>query len=79
MKPLIILRADGNLIAGYGHVIRLLSLASILKNKYKCIFLIQKPDDFLKLQIKTVCDEIVELPLSKNLTLEAKKIAKEII
>ncbi len=79
MKPVIVFRADGNLIAGYGHVIRDLSLASILKDKYHTVFIIQDPDDFLRSQIKNTCDEIIEIPATKNLVDESKKIVKHIL
>ena len=78
-KNRIIFRADGNLIAGYGHVIRALSLASMLKSKYHIVFIIQKTDDFLKTQIKNICDEIIEIPVAKNPLTESKKIAKELL
>ncbi len=78
-KNRIIFRADGNVVAGYGHVIRALSLASILKAKYRIVFIIQKTDAFLKEQIKNTCDELIEIPVSKNSDAEAKKIATEFI
>ncbi|MBA3704875.1 MAG: hypothetical protein H0W84_02935, partial [Bacteroidetes bacterium] len=78
-KNRIIFRADGNLIAGYGHVIRALSLASMLRKKYNCIFIIQDPDDFLRAQIKRNCDKIIEITASKDLVKESIKVSEEII
>ncbi len=41
-------RADGNSSTGYGHdVMRLLSLASMINNKFDCIFLTRHTDEFL--------------------------------
>jgi UDP-2,4-diacetamido-2,4,6-trideoxy-beta-L-altropyranose hydrolase len=75
----ILFRADGNTVAGYGHVIRLLSLSSILRKKYICSFIIQNPDRFLKNQIIQSCDEIIEIPATKNLKKEVTFIAKNIV
>lgn len=78
-KNRIIFRADGDLVAGYGHVIRSLSLASILKKKYNCCFVIRNPDSFLKEQIIKVCDEIIEIPENVSYEAEAKKLAKNTV
>ncbi len=78
-KNRIIFRADGNTVAGYGHIIRSLSLAAMLKNKYHLVFIVQKTDDFLKKQIQNGCDELIEIPVSGNGKAESKKIAKNIL
>lgn len=78
-KKRILFRADGSLAAGYGHVIRLLSLASILKKKYNCTFLIQQPDAFLKKQILEKCDELIELPASANFNKEAALLSQKYV
>jgi UDP-2,4-diacetamido-2,4,6-trideoxy-beta-L-altropyranose hydrolase len=75
----ILFRADGDAVAGYGHVIRSLSLASMLKRKYHCVFLIRKPDAFLEAQIRNCCDELIVLPQEKDLRKEARYIAENII
>lgn len=79
MKPVIFFRADGNALAGYGHVIRSLSLAYLLKKKYTCVFIIQNPDTFLSVQIKKVCDKIIEIPVSKNYLAESKMLSQKVI
>ncbi|MCE3278362.1 MAG: glycosyltransferase [Bacteroidetes bacterium] len=78
-KHRIVFRADGDLIAGYGHVIRSLSLASILKSKYHCVFIIREPDQFLKQEIEKICSEIVEVPKAVNYNKEASQITKKVI
>ncbi|MBA3972154.1 MAG: UDP-2,4-diacetamido-2,4,6-trideoxy-beta-L-altropyranose hydrolase [Bacteroidetes bacterium] len=78
-KKRIIFRADGNLIAGYGHVIRGLSLATMLKNKYHTVFVIQEPDIFLQKQIKETCAKLITLPFTKNLSAESKHLSKNIL
>ncbi|MCW3102566.1 MAG: hypothetical protein JWO09_1006 [Bacteroidetes bacterium] len=78
-KKRMIFRADGDLVAGYGHVIRSLSLAAILKNKYHCVFIIRSPDVFLKKQIAEICDELIELPGNGTYKTEAGRLAKEFI
>jgi UDP-2,4-diacetamido-2,4,6-trideoxy-beta-L-altropyranose hydrolase len=75
-KNRIIFRADGSAGKGYGHVIRLLSLASMLNKKYICIFIIQQPDDFLKKQITSICDSIMILPLTTKFKNEATQLSK---
>jgi spore coat polysaccharide biosynthesis predicted glycosyltransferase SpsG len=67
----VIFRADGDQIAGYGHVVRALSLASILKKRYRCVFIIREPDSFLKEQIQKVCDEIIDIPVQKTYEIES--------
>ena len=78
-KNRIIFRADGNVVAGYGHIIRSLSLAAMLKKKYHLVFIVQKTDDFLKKQIQNGCDELIEIPISNNGKTESKEIAKNIL
>jgi UDP-2,4-diacetamido-2,4,6-trideoxy-beta-L-altropyranose hydrolase len=78
-KKRILFRADGDVVAGYGHVIRSLSLAAMLRKKYRCVFIIQNPNDFLRAQIKEVCDEIIEIPTTKNIAKESERLSKKII
>lgn len=78
-KNRILFRADGSNSAGYGHVVRALSLAAILKNKFHCVFIIQNPDAFLRNQVKNICDEIIEIPATENLAKEAESISKKLI
>ncbi|MBC7411110.1 MAG: UDP-2,4-diacetamido-2,4,6-trideoxy-beta-L-altropyranose hydrolase [Bacteroidia bacterium] len=78
-KHKLFFRADGSSTTGYGHVMRLLSVASMLNEKYDCIFLTQCPDTFLKTQIKLVCTKLIELPAHKNILQEAKYIADTIL
>jgi spore coat polysaccharide biosynthesis predicted glycosyltransferase SpsG len=51
VRQRIILRADGNVTLGFGHVYRLLALADILKEKFSCFLAINRPDEFIKSQI----------------------------
>lgn len=74
-KHRILFRADGSVIAGYGHVMRLLSLAAMLEGKYRCVFMIREPDAFLKEQILSVCDELITLPGTGSYAKEAVSIA----
>ena len=78
-KKRILFRADGNSIAGYGHVIRSLSLAAMLKKKFECIFLIQSPNAFLKDQIQLICKKTIILPDSENMIKESKMLSKKFI
>ncbi|MCB0410786.1 MAG: hypothetical protein KDD29_11245, partial [Flavobacteriales bacterium] len=77
-KKRILFRADGSVSIGYGHIIRLLSLCSILRKEYRCVFTTQNPDKYLIDQIKENCDELIVLPKTKNLTKEALYISNNI-
>lgn len=57
----VFLRADASNKIGYGHFIRTLALADMLKDEYDCIFFTQTPNDFQKEEVCKVC-RLVELP-----------------
>jgi len=78
-KKRIVFRADGNNKIGLGHMIRSLSLASILKDKFKCIFITQNPSDYLKEEIKKECTNYFILPETINYKQEVKEISKKYI
>lgn len=61
MKRPIFFRADADHKIGYGHFIRSLALADMLKNDFHCVFYTQTPTAFQKEQIEEVC-QCVELP-----------------
>ena len=71
MLPRMILRTDGNAKIGLGHVFRCISIASLLKNDFSCIFFIQKPSEFIEELInKYYGFELVSLENSGNLSAE---------
>jgi UDP-2,4-diacetamido-2,4,6-trideoxy-beta-L-altropyranose hydrolase len=70
-KTILYFRANGNLFTGYGHVIRSLALADMLRTKFECRFIIHNPDDFLKKEILKICREIIEIPFFEEVTKEA--------
>lgn len=55
----VFLRADASDIIGYGHFIRTLALADILKDEYDCIFFTQTPNDFQKEEVCKVCHLVI--------------------
>lgn len=57
----VFLRADASDKIGYGHFIRTLALADMLKDEYDCSFFTQTPNDFQKEEVCKVCS-LVELP-----------------
>ncbi|UOR07484.1 UDP-2,4-diacetamido-2,4,6-trideoxy-beta-L-altropyranose hydrolase [Hymenobacter aerilatus] len=62
MNPRLLLRADGNPRIGLGHVMRLLALAEILRDRFKSVFVIQEPDAAVRDLLLTTCDEVMEMP-----------------
>lgn len=61
MKRTIFFRADADRDIGYGHFVRCLALADMLKNHFQCVFYTQCPTEFQKQQLREVCP-FVELP-----------------
>jgi UDP-2,4-diacetamido-2,4,6-trideoxy-beta-L-altropyranose hydrolase len=57
----IILRADADATIGFGHFIRTLALADILKNEYSCLFVTTNPTSYQIEEVEKVCECI---PLS---------------
>lgn len=75
MKPIVYIRADGNSQIGLGHVIRCTALVEMLKDDFKCTFLIQKPSEFLINEIENAGADFIEIPETQNYISEAKEIA----
>ncbi len=65
MKRKIFFRADAGPEIGYGHFIRTLALADMLKDDFDCVFYTQTPTDYQKKEASTVCP-LVELPASDS-------------
>jgi len=62
MKPKIYIRADGNPEIGLGHVIRSLALAEMLKEDFCCIFATRFLTDYIDMEARKVCEDIIKLP-----------------
>jgi len=60
-KRKIFFRADAGPEIGYGHFIRTLALADMLKDDFDCTFFTQTPTDYQKKEAATVCP-LVSLP-----------------
>ena len=60
-KRKIYFRADASAEIGYGHFIRTLALADMLKDKFECIFFTQQPNHFQISELDKVC-RYVTLP-----------------
>lgn len=56
MKRRIYFRADANKEIGFGHFIRTLALADMLKEDFKCVFFTADPTDFQIKELEKVCD-----------------------
>lgn len=61
MKRKVFFRADVGQGIGYGHFIRSLALADMLKEEFECVFYTQTPTDYQKIEMTAVCP-FVELP-----------------
>lgn len=61
MKRKILFRADADQRIGYGHFIRTLALADMLKDDFDCVFYTQNPSDYQKRELAVVCP-YVSLP-----------------
>lgn len=61
MKQKILFRADASAEIGYGHFIRTLALADILKDDYKCELYTQAPSEYQRKECAKVC-RLIELP-----------------
>ncbi|MDB5275548.1 MAG: pseG [Ferruginibacter sp.] len=61
-KQKLLLRADGNNLIGFGHVYRLLALADLLTKNYYLVFALYRSSDFIEVEIRKYCDEVLILP-----------------
>lgn len=61
MRNKILFRADADQHIGYGHFIRTLALADMLKDDFECVFCLQTPSEYQKAELLKVC-KYVELP-----------------
>ncbi len=61
MKKRIIFRADGNSTIGYGHFVRSLGVADLIKTEFDCVFATQTPTEYQINEINKVCSKIISL------------------
>lgn len=61
----IIFRADAGPNIGYGHFIRTLALADMLKYDFECVFYTQRPTDYQIKEITDICEYLV-LPANES-------------
>lgn len=65
MKQKIIFRADAGQSIGYGHFIRTLALADMLKDDFDCVFYTQEPTEYQMGEMEEVC-RYISLPADKS-------------
>ena len=65
MKRKVIFRADASRKIGYGHFVRSLALADMLKDDFDCIFYTQEPTSYQREQVLDVC-QLVDLPAGES-------------
>lgn len=56
-------RADAGAAIGYGHFVRTLALADMLKDDFECVFVTQNPSDYQRAEVDKVC-QLVAVPAS---------------
>jgi UDP-2,4-diacetamido-2,4,6-trideoxy-beta-L-altropyranose hydrolase len=64
-KRKIYFRADAGADIGYGHFIRTLALADMLKDDFDCTFFTQSPTEYQRKEVSKVCN-LYELPTSDD-------------
>ena len=65
MKQKVYFRADADQSIGYGHFIRTLALADMLKDDFECVFYTQTPTEYQKNELSSVCP-FVTLPADNS-------------
>ena len=70
-KNTVYFRADGDGTIGYGHVIRSLALADMLKDEYRVVFIAKESTRLLESEISKSCEEIIWIPNHITLTEES--------
>ena len=65
-KQKILFRADAGAEIGYGHFIRTLALADMLKDDFECVFYTQAPSVYQRKECEKVC-RLVELPADETI------------
>lgn len=58
-------RADASTQIGYGHFIRTLALADMLKDDFECVFFTAEPTEYQRAEVKRVC-ALEELPADES-------------
>lgn len=64
-KQKILFRADAGAEIGYGHFIRTLALADMLKDDFECVLYTQAPSEYQRKECEKVC-KLVELPADET-------------
>lgn len=64
-KRKIFFRADAGADIGYGHFVRTLALADMLKDAFDCVFVTQAPTDYQKAEVAKVC-RLIALPATEE-------------
>ncbi len=66
IKKRIIFRADGDSSIGYGHFIRTLGIAALIKDEFNCIFATKTPTEYQINEINKVCSGLISLSSTEN-------------
>ena len=64
-RQTILFRADAGAEIGYGHFIRTLALADMLKDDFECVFYTQAPSEYQRKECEKVCS-LVDLPADET-------------
>ena len=77
-KRTIYFRADGNGSIGFGHVIRSLALADMLRIDFELVFIAKQSSRVLEKEILQVCHHVIWIEDDLNLYLEAEFLQQKI-
>ena len=61
MKKKVYIWADADSVIGYGHFVRSLALADMIKEHFDCTFFTQAPTEYQKKEVLKIC-KLIELP-----------------
>ena len=79
MKQRIFFRADGNSEIGFGHVVRSLALAEMLRDEYFIAYAIQHPSEFILSLINPVAAELYILPIETDNNIDCNNFIRLIV
>jgi UDP-2,4-diacetamido-2,4,6-trideoxy-beta-L-altropyranose hydrolase len=75
LKKTIIIRADGGVNLGMGHIVRSLALADMLKDEFSVVFAIQEPDNNTLKAVHQIVETVIHLPKTDDFQADCKNFS----